>query len=75
MKNPYVPKYDYELPFTVDGIPCLIGVEGTNYRSCEVTILDRRGYVARWIERKMTERDRLRLWDAVREELTPAFMD
>ena len=68
-------KHDYELEFTIDGIPCLIGVDGTNYKSCEVTILDRRGRPAPWLETKMTAGDRLRLWDVVRDELTPAFMD
>jgi hypothetical protein len=75
MKNPYVPKYDYELPFRVAGIPCLIGVDGTNYKTCEVAVLDRRGYEAPWLERKMKAYDRSRMWEEVREALTPAFCD
>lgn len=66
-----------EVPFTLHGIPCTIGVldyfvqaphrgsphtchsdvDYYGYTEAEWQVLDRRGYSAAWLERKLTEND------------------
>lgn len=67
-----------QIPFTLQGIPCLIGVteyfnqpaytgsahncdsdwDYYGYSDIEFTMLDRKGYAAPWLERKLTNNDR-----------------
>lgn len=61
--------YLAEVPFTISGIPCLLGVtycvqvkgdrntwdsdmDFYGYSECEYEVLDRKGYRAKWLEKK-----------------------
>jgi hypothetical protein len=66
--------YNVEIEARVHGIPCLVGVVYYNkvapcsradndwdyrgYTDCDYDILDRNGYKAAWLERKMTQQDK-----------------
>jgi hypothetical protein len=76
MKNYYMA----ELETRICGIPCIIGV--TSYyedagswdcppdSDCEYEILDRKGYPAAWLERKMTAKDEDNLYQEVCEYMS-----
>lgn len=64
-----------EIETTVAGIPCIIAVEEyfegsysynapsdvDYYGSCDWTVLDRKGYAAEWLARKLTAADESRI--------------
>jgi hypothetical protein len=47
--------FDHVVPFSVDGIPAILGVTFTDYRAGDMsfTLMDRKGYAAPWLVRKM----------------------
>lgn len=67
--------YDLEMPTTIAGIPCLIGLESYDegsysynaasdwdyYGHCDWVVLDRKGYAAQWLVKKMTTKDNHRI--------------
>ena len=73
----------------IQGIPCLVEVlqyevhkgffdadSDIDYRGftvCEFQILDRKGYKASWLERKMTESDEDVILDKIKEAHTESF--
>lgn len=77
--------FQYEVPFRISGIPCLLGVsyfesvsgsfsynadsdlDYYGYTECDYDILDRKGYPAAWLERKMTEDERCLAEEAIAE--------
>jgi len=69
-----------EFKSTVCGIPCIISVthyestpstywEPSNYE-CEYDILDRKGYRAKWLERKIDANQDARIQELIAEHLT-----
>lgn len=81
------PECIFTIPATVQGIPCLIGVESVyiqrpfkgspcdcvsdvdfyGYHDIEYIILDRKGYSALWLEKKLTNADRLNIEEKIME--------
>lgn len=69
--------YIAEMDARICGIPCIIGVTHFHEESAswdcpgdievEFDILDRKGYPAAWLERKMTLKDETKLYDEVIE--------
>ena len=73
--------YQVEFESTVAGIPCIIAVEEyfegsysynaasdvDYYGSCDWTVLDRKGYAAEWLARKLTAADEQRITREVAE--------
>lgn len=69
--------YIAEMDARICGIPCIIGVThfhedpGSYYEpgdiEVEFDILDRKGYFAPWLEKKMNWRDESKLYDQVIE--------
>lgn len=67
----------HQIPYYVAGIPCIIHVisytsvsrnsradndmDYYGYTECEWELLDRKGYKAKWLEKKLTENDRFAL--------------
>ena len=74
---------------TIDGIPCGIEVTwyygGTDFpihsaslepndpEEFEFNVLDRKGYLAPWLERKMTESDECRILDEYKEHMKDVY--
>ena len=72
MKESYI----IEVPFNIEGIPCLIGVthyfkqrgnpltwssdlDYYGYTECEYVILDRKGYRAKWLDKKKYDHEKV----------------
>ena len=91
-------EYIEKIPFTLHGIPCLIGVleydyqppskrsahlcdsdwDYYGYEEMDYEILDRKGYYAKWLERKINNSDRSDIETAVSEffkELREKYYD
>ena len=75
--------YITEIETTIAGIPCLIGVEEYTagsysyhadsdwdyYGTCEWVVLDRKGYKADWLARKLTNKDNDRINDLIEQHM------
>ena len=71
--------YIAEIEHRVAGIPCLIGVisyetepqtwDDPGYTEMEWDILDRRGRLAPWLERKVTAKDEASIEEAIYYEM------
>lgn len=69
MKN--TSQYRYVVESRVSGIPCLIGITWVDEDGFEFEVLDRKGYKAEWLSKKMTKKDDFR----VRSDVVNFFKD
>lgn len=65
MKN--TSQYLYVVDTRICGIPCLAGITYYDDAEVEFEILDRKGYKAAWLERKMTKKDEKNVLNDIKE--------
>ena len=69
---------DYQFASNVCGIPCIIKVNhyfkhGGCYEEIEYSVLDRKGYPAAWLERKLTPKEHARITEEIADMLREEY--